>query len=108
MDDYINVLYGDAWLNANPLQEAPGIMTNYTQDLLFSMERLSQNPYPLEQVKPEDPLPFEIPDDLAPQIAGVTLEELHASGSLFVVDRELKTTLPPPVRSQTSLYTYSR
>lgn len=54
MDDYINVLYGDAWLNANPLQEAPGIMTNYTQDLLFSMERLSQNPYPLEQVKPED------------------------------------------------------
>ncbi|RYP28549.1 hypothetical protein DL767_007155 [Monosporascus sp. MG133] len=62
-------------------------------DLLFSMERLSQNPYPLELVKPSGPLPFEIPEDLAPQIAGVSLDELHKSGSLFVVDHRCQTEL---------------
>ncbi|RYP80629.1 hypothetical protein DL769_002374 [Monosporascus sp. CRB-8-3] len=62
-------------------------------DLLFSMERLSQNPYPLELVKPSEPLPFEIPEDLAPQIAGVSLDELHKSGSLFVVDHRYQTEL---------------
>ncbi|KAI1397740.1 Lipoxygenase [Hypoxylon fuscum] len=87
LDDYINVLYGGEWENSNPLEEAPGIMTNYTQDLLFSMERLSQNSYPLQLVKPSYRLPFQVPDGLTENIAGVTLETLHASGSLFVVDQ---------------------
>lgn len=64
-------------------------MTNYTQDLLFSMERLSQNPYPLELVKPSDPLPFRVPDGLTEIITGVSLETLHTNGNLFVADREL-------------------
>ncbi|RYP50556.1 hypothetical protein DL768_003952 [Monosporascus sp. mg162] len=99
-DDYVSVLYGGTWKNSNPLGETQGIMTNFTQDLLFSMERLSQNTYPLELVKPSGPLPFEIPEDLAPQIAGVSLDELHQSGSLFVVDHRYqseleKTTIQP-------------
>ncbi|RYO80596.1 hypothetical protein DL766_008302 [Monosporascus sp. MC13-8B] len=86
-DDYVSILYGGTWKNSNPLGETQGTMTNSTQDLLFSMKRLSQNPYPLELVKPSDPLPFDVPEDLAPRIVGVSLDELHKSGSLFVVDR---------------------
>ncbi|RYP18088.1 hypothetical protein DL765_004100 [Monosporascus sp. GIB2] len=83
-----------------PLGETQGIMTNFTHDLLFSMETLSQNPYPLELVKPSDPLPFDVPEDLAPRIAGVSLDELRKNGSLFVVDHRYqneleKTTVQP-------------
>jgi hypothetical protein len=82
------VLYKNEWKLSDPLGEAPGIMTNYTQDLLFSMERLSQNPFPLELVKPSDTLPFHLPDNLTVRIAGASLEALQASGKLFVVDRK--------------------
>lgn len=77
-------------MNTNPRGVAPGIMTNYTQDLLFSMERLSQNPYPLHLVKPGDKLPFEVADDLSTKISGATLQELQEKGDLFVVDRKWK------------------
>ncbi len=63
-------------------------MTNYTQDLLFSMERLSQNPYPLRLVKPTDTLPFQVPEDLTMKISGVSLEALKTRESLFLVDRK--------------------
>ena len=61
-------------------------MTNYTQDLLFSMERLSQNPYPVKLVAPGTELPFQV--EQATEIAGASLEDLQASGSLFYVDRK--------------------
>ena len=64
-------------------------MTNYTEDLLFSMERLSQNPFPLQLVKPDDVLPFLLDDSLILNITGgSSLDALKANGSLFVVDRE--------------------
>lgn len=63
-------------------------MTNYTLDLLFSMERLSQNPYPLRLVKPSEQLPFNVAKDLAFKIAGTSLEDLKISGKLFYVDRK--------------------
>lgn len=88
LDDWANVLYGDEWQVSNPRGTAPGIMTNYTQDLLFSMERLSQNPYPLRLVDPSEELPFTIDDSMANEITGTTLEELKSSGSLFYVDRK--------------------
>ncbi|KAI1136421.1 Lipoxygenase [Hypoxylon sp. FL0543] len=100
LDDYVNVLYKGEWENSNPLEEAPGIMTNYTEDLLFSMERLSQNPYPLQLVKPSDPLPFQVPAGLTENITGVSLETLHKNESLYVVDHSYqkayeKTTVEP-------------
>ncbi|RFU77717.1 manganese lipoxygenase [Trichoderma arundinaceum] len=94
LDDYANVLYQGQWKNANPRGVAPGIMTNYTQDLLFSMERLSQNPYSLVFLKPSDELPFALDDDTTRKIAGATLEELHASSSLFFVDYSWQSELP--------------
>ena len=67
-------------------------MTNYTQDLLFSMERLSQNPYALRLVDSAEELPFEVADELTAEIAGVTLEELKTAGNLFYVDCKLPKT----------------
>ena len=87
MKDYARVLYGGQWKNANPRGPTPGILTNFTQDLFFSMERLSQNPYPLRLVKPSDELPFELADDLTSKIAGSSLKKLQQDGHLFVVDR---------------------
>lgn len=88
MDDYAKVLYQNQWLKSNPRGTAPGIMTNYTQDLLFSMERLSQNPYPVHLVKPGDKLLFDVPDSLASKIASASLADLQKQGKLFVVDRK--------------------
>ena len=88
LDDYARVLCQNEWMASNPLGTAPGIMTNYTEDLLFSMERLSQNAYPRRLVKPTDALPFQLSKNLTSKIAGVSLEALKASGSLFVVDRK--------------------
>lgn len=75
-------------------------MTNYTQDLLFSMERLSQNPYPLQAIKRSDALPFKFSNDLVRKITGTSLEDLHAKDLLFYVDHRAqlkypKTTLEP-------------
>lgn len=75
-------------------------MTNYTQDLLFSMERLSQNPYSLRTVKRVEALPFKVSNDLVRKITGTALEDLHAKGLLFYVDyrwqlKYPKTTVEP-------------
>jgi hypothetical protein len=94
MDDYATILYKDQWKNANPLGTTPGIMTNYTNDLLFSMERLSLSPYSLRLVKPGSALPFEVPDATVSKLAGVPLKALQASGSLFVVDHSYQNNLP--------------
>ncbi|CAJ2501662.1 Uu.00g045150.m01.CDS01 [Anthostomella pinea] len=93
LEDYVNVLYHDQWKNSNPLQEAPGIMENYKEDLLFSMERLSQNPYPLRQVKANEELPFKVDDDLVKNIAGDSLKDLQKDGKLFVVDHKYQADL---------------
>ncbi|KAJ7157292.1 lipoxygenase [Mycena filopes] len=102
LEDYANILYTDAWKNTNPLGTTPGIMTNFTQDLLFSMERLSQNPYPIRLVTKDEALPFALPEDTVKNITtAASLAALQASGSLFFVDhtnqlRYHKTTVDPP------------
>ena len=64
----------------------PGILTNYTQDLFFSMERLSLNPYPLKRVVATSTLPFVVADEIVSEVAGTTLDSLKSSGRLFVAD----------------------
>ena len=80
-------IYENQWKTANPDGVDPGILTNYTQDLLFSMERLSSNPFPIRRLHPEnDTLPFEIEDEIAQKLTTMSLASLHAAGRLFVVD----------------------
>jgi hypothetical protein len=55
--------------------------------LLFSMERLSVNPYSIRRLHPtSDGLPFSIDVSIAEAVSGETVESLHASGSLFYAD----------------------
>jgi hypothetical protein len=65
------------------------------------MERLSQNSFPLQLVRPGDVLPFSVPDNVSIALSGLSLDELQSSGLLFMVDhsyqaRYPKTTLNPP------------
>lgn len=86
MDDY-TLLYDEQWLNTNPKGPAPGILTNYTQDLLFSMERLSTSPYALRRLIPSVDSPaFAVSNCTAKAITGSTLDELLEAGRLFYID----------------------
>lgn len=79
------MLYNGEWEHILPDGPVPGILTNYTQDLLFSMERLSNSPYAIRRLDPtSESLPFEVADSTAEKIAsGMTLQNLLVSGRLF-------------------------
>lgn len=72
------------------------MLTNWTQDLLFSMERLSLNPYVVRRLHPEDDsLPFSLDADVVRKISGVDgLSDLHASGRLFFADHSMQSKYP--------------
>ncbi|CEJ91518.1 hypothetical protein VHEMI07221 [[Torrubiella] hemipterigena] len=91
--DYETVLYDGQLKNANPRGVTPGMIGNATQDLLFSMERLSEHPYAVQRVLPKQALPFPLDNKLTAQIVGkgVTLESLRDSNKLFVVDHSYQT-----------------
>jgi hypothetical protein len=62
-------------------------MANYTQDLLFSMQRLSASPYQIRRLNPtSDSLPFTIDASTAETITTLTLQQLFQQGRLFYAD----------------------
>lgn len=88
-------LYRGQWKNSMPDGPAPGVMSNFTSDLLFAMERLSVNPYAVKRVHPTaQGLPFRINDTLATKISGWTLDTLHRNGHLFVADHSYQAKYP--------------
>jgi len=86
MADYSTKLYDGQWKTSVPDGVFPGTLTNYTQDLYFSMERLSLNPFPLKRIGATSSLPFLVADEVVSKITGTTLESLKTGGSLFIVD----------------------
>jgi arachidonate 15-lipoxygenase (second type)/8-lipoxygenase (S-type) len=71
-----------------------GILSNYTNDLMFSMERLSINPYSIKRLNPSlDSLHFKVEDTIASKVASTTLESLFNSGNLFYVDHRYQAAL---------------
>ncbi|KAK5245018.1 hypothetical protein LTS06_009470, partial [Exophiala xenobiotica] len=92
LDDYA-LLYDGHFKTFLLHGPAPGILSNYTQDLLFSMERLSLSPYQVKRLNPSsDTLQFTIDDKLAKNITGMTLQALLGAGRLFYADyRDQKT-----------------
>lgn len=78
------LLYKEEWNQSNPIGIAPGYFINYTQDLHFSMERLSINPFSTSRLHPNDTLPFTVDDATVLKIAGVSLGNLHGTGRLFL------------------------
>ena len=74
---------------------AMGAQTNYSQDLFFSMERLSVNPYVVKRFRPEQELPFEVDEKIVTKLAaGLNLKDLHSSGRLFLADHSYQSKYP--------------
>lgn len=94
VEDY-ELLYDGEWSHALPRGPVPGILTNYTQDLLFSMERLSTSPYAIRRLKPGgDWIPFWVDDSVTLKVAGSPLWALFLEGRLFYADHSDQTKLP--------------
>ncbi|KAG9661828.1 Lipoxygenase, partial [Aureobasidium melanogenum] len=86
LQDY-TLLYDKEWTATLSQGPAPGVLTNYTQDLLFSMERLSFSPYQIRRLNSsKDTLNFKVDDKIAKNITGMTQQQLFASGRLFYAD----------------------
>ncbi|KAG9851867.1 Lipoxygenase, partial [Aureobasidium melanogenum] len=86
LQDY-TLLYDKEWTATLSQGPAPGILTNYTQDLLFSMERLSFSPYQIRRLNStKDALSFKVDDKTAKNITGMTQQQLFTSGRLFYAD----------------------
>ncbi|GMG25072.1 unnamed protein product [Aspergillus oryzae] len=90
------VLYKDQWVSTIPDGVAPGMLTNWTQDLLFSMERLSINPYVVRRLHPSnDHLPLDVDDHVMRDLAGGrTLAVLHQEGRLFLANHSYQAAYP--------------
>ena len=90
------MIYEDQWKETIPDGPSPGTLTNWTQDLLFSMERLSINPYVVERLHPRhDTLPFHVNTKIVKTLAaGLSLSELHASGRLFFANHSIQANYP--------------
>ncbi|KAF2704147.1 Lipoxygenase [Pleomassaria siparia CBS 279.74] len=96
LDDYAK-LYNDQWKSSAPKGPYPGILTNYTHDLTFSMAQLSSNPYRIVRVAKDVLLPFAVPN--AKSISTLSLAALQSAGRLFLTDfLEQKTQPKTPGR----------
>lgn len=94
VEDY-ELLYDGQWTNTLPKGPVPGVLTNYTQDLLFSMERLSTSPYALRRLAPgTDWIPFWVDDSVTLKVAGSPLWVLFLEGRLFYADHSDQANLP--------------
>ncbi|KAF2213238.1 hypothetical protein CERZMDRAFT_111571 [Cercospora zeae-maydis SCOH1-5] len=97
LEDYVH-LYDDEWIDSSaPTGILPGLLTNYTQDLLFSMERLSFQPFAVRRLEPQEPLPFDVEDEVARAVSGQSLTQLHNSSRLFYVDHRAQANLTPAI-----------
>jgi hypothetical protein len=85
--DYEGLYNGEWQASAGPNGVDPGMLTNYTQDLFFSMERLSLSPFAIRRLYPvHNGLPFDIPDEVCQNITGQTIAGLLVEGRLFYID----------------------
>lgn len=98
VQDYTK-LYPNNWDNTLPNGPVDGSLTNFTQDLFFSMERLSNSPYQVRRLDPSsDTLAFTIDDSTSTKTAGTTLQNLFQSGRLFYADYRDQKNLPTTTR----------
>ena len=88
-------MYEQQWKGTIPDGVSPGMLTNWTQDLLFSMERLSINPYVVRRLHPDhDGLPYAVERAAVEKLTGQTMDQLHGSGSLFFANHTIQKKYP--------------
>ncbi|KAK4446768.1 lipoxygenase [Podospora aff. communis PSN243] len=96
LSDY-EKLYDNEWKLSMPHGPDPGVLTNYTKDLLFSMQRLSNSPYQIRRLDPRsDALPFPVDRAAVFHICGgSSLGQLFQYGRLFYADYRDQKDLEP-------------
>lgn len=92
LDDYTKLYDGEWTRSSAPTGVDPGMLTNYTQDLLFSMERLAFNPYAISRLSPSASLPFQV--DNCQNLTGQSLSSIQKANRLFYVDHRAQGSLP--------------
>lgn len=98
LEDYTK-LYDGQWENSMPSGSFDGVLTNYTDDRFFSMERLANSPYAVRRLVPGvDSLAFQLDESLATNLTTLTLEELFDAGRLFYADYRDQKDLQPTAR----------
>ncbi|RMY43021.1 hypothetical protein D0865_11552 [Hortaea werneckii] len=98
LEDYTK-LYDGQWENSMPSGSFDGVLTNYTDDLFFSMERLANSPYAVRRLEPGvDSLAFQLDESLATNLTTLTLQELFDAGRLFYADYRDQKDLQPTAR----------
>jgi arachidonate 15-lipoxygenase (second type) / 8-lipoxygenase (S-type) len=85
MEDY-NKLYHHQWNLSAPNSPWEGMLTNYTSDLLFAMEKISTSPFSLRRLRVNESLPFPVEVGIATNITGQSLDQLQKELRLFYID----------------------
>ena len=94
LDSY-KLLYENQWKQSVPSGPAEGMLSNFTKDRLFSMEKLSLNPYSIRRLHPKnDTLPFNLDATISEKLSGTNIELLHSSGRLFYIDHSYQAAHP--------------
>ncbi|KAI7083145.1 Lipoxygenase [Hortaea werneckii] len=98
LEDYTK-LYDGQWKNSMPSSNFDGVLTNFTDDRFFSMERLANSPYAVRRLEPGvDSLAFQLDEGLATNLTTLTLQELFDAGRLFYADYRDQKDLQPTAR----------
>lgn len=91
------LLYQGQWAKLLPKGPAPGVLTNYTQDLFFSMERLANSPYTVRRLPRTSKVPFHIDNSVVSKVTGWSLQQLLKDGRLFYADHRAQKASPKTV-----------
>jgi arachidonate 15-lipoxygenase (second type)/8-lipoxygenase (S-type) len=77
-----------------PRGPAPGVLTNYSQDLFFSMERLANSAFSVRRLPKASKLPFQVDVAIVRDITGFSLQQLLENGRLFYADHRAQAAFP--------------
>ncbi|PNS21776.1 hypothetical protein CAC42_374 [Sphaceloma murrayae] len=86
LEDFYKLYQGE-WSTSIPNGPFPGVLRNGTNDLTFSMERLSIQPYSVRRLPSGQELAFAVDDHIVKELSGgLTLADLLRQQRLFYVD----------------------
>jgi arachidonate 15-lipoxygenase (second type)/8-lipoxygenase (S-type) len=88
------LLYKGQWAETLPQGPDPGVLTNHTQDLFFSMERLANSAFSVRRLPKSSRLPFQVSNSVISKVANSSLEKLLQDGRLFYADHRAQATWP--------------
>jgi arachidonate 15-lipoxygenase (second type)/8-lipoxygenase (S-type) len=91
------LLYQGQWAKTLPKGPAPGVLTNYTQDRFFSMERLANSAFSVRRLPKSSKLPFQVDISIVSKVADSSLQKLLQDGRLFYADHRAQATWPKSI-----------